>query len=60
MKALLLSIMFMCVTGFGGCTTTPKNAQEAVFAAQGTFDAALSVALAYKKLPACTPDNGPA
>jgi hypothetical protein len=59
-KAFLLSIIFVCVSGFGGCSTTPKNAQETVFAAQGAFDAALSVALAYKKLPACTPENRPA
>jgi hypothetical protein len=46
------ALAFVALTGFG-CATAPQSAQQAVFQAKTDYAVALTVAVAYKKLPAC-------
>lgn len=55
MKKILLSIAIASTLGFGGCASTPKNAEQTVFAAQATYTAAVAIAVQYKNLPTCAP-----
>ena len=52
MRKILFGLIFACLTGFG-CATAPQSPAQAVYAVQGNYAAALSVAVAYKQLPAC-------
>ena len=55
MRKALALLAFVMLTGFGGCASTPTNPQQAVFAAKQSYAVALTVAVAYKRLPACAP-----
>jgi len=59
MRTLMLSVLFLFVSGFGACSTAPKNSQEAVYAIEGAYSVALTVAIEYKNLPKCAPGAGP-
>jgi hypothetical protein len=53
-KALAL---LACAVALAGCSTTgalPETPQQAVFAAKSTYSTALTAAVAYKRLPACS------
>lgn len=52
MKKILLSVAI--AIGLSACSgVSPKNAEQTVFSLQGSYNAALTVAVAYKKLPPC-------
>lgn len=57
MKALhrhhLVHILFAAAL-LTACATTPQNPAQAVYAAHGTYTVALTAAVKYKQLPACT------
>lgn len=57
MRKLLALLAFAVLTGFG-CATAPQTPAQSVYAVQGTYAAALSVAVSYKQLPACV-QGGP-
>lgn len=49
-------IAVLFIVALAACTTTaPQNPQQAVYAATATYDAALSIAVAYRRLPPCGP-----
>lgn len=52
MRKLLAAIALVALTA---CATTPQTPQQGVFAAKQNYAVALTVAVAYKRLPACTP-----
>lgn len=54
MKTLIAVLSFTLLTAFG-CTSTPTKPQQAVFAAKQSYEVALTVAVAYKRLPTCAP-----
>lgn len=48
----LLCVLLLCL--LPGCETTkPQSPAQAVYAATSSYEIALSVAVSYKKLPAC-------
>lgn len=51
-KLLLALLLFATLTGFG-CATAPQTPAQSVYAVQGAYASALSVAVSYKQLPAC-------
>lgn len=53
MKSTLAGLFFVLLTALSGCATQPQNPQQAVFQAKQSYAVALSVAVVYKKLPAC-------
>ena len=59
MKILIAALSFVLLTAFGCASTAPVNPQQAVFAAKQSYAVALTVAVAYKRLPACTPTSPP-
>ena len=58
MKRLLAVLALAVLTGFG-CATTPQTPAQAVYAVQGTYAAALQVAVTYKGLPSCARPDKP-
>lgn len=50
MRKLLATLAIALVAA---CTTTPQTPQQAVYAIQGSYAGALTVAVAYKRLPPC-------
>jgi pyruvate/2-oxoacid:ferredoxin oxidoreductase alpha subunit len=52
MRKFLAVVAFACLTVFG-CATKPQTPAQSVYAAQGTYAAALQIAVTYKQLPAC-------
>lgn len=56
----LLTAAILAVAMLAGCATTPQNPQQAVYAAHGTYTVALTAAVKYKQLPACTAPTAPA
>lgn len=56
LAAIALSLLAACASAPGDGGTTP---QQAVYQMQGAFNAALSVAVAYKNLPTCAPTAPP-
>jgi hypothetical protein len=62
MKSIIALLAFVTLTGFGcsvaptGTTLTP---QQSVFEAKAAYEVALTAAVAYKKLPACTASQPP-
>ena len=59
MKTLVAALCFTLLTAFGGCTTTPTTPVQTVFAAKQSYALALTVAVAYRKLPVCSPTAPP-
>lgn len=57
-RMLIALIALTVLTGIG-CATTPQSPQQAVFAAKSNYVVALSVAVAYKRLPTCAPAAPP-
>lgn len=56
MKRYAQHIAVLFIVALAACTTTaPQNPQQAVYAATATYDAALSIAVAYRRLPPCGP-----
>lgn len=53
MRKLLVAVAILALSA---CVTIPEKSTPAqkVFAATGVYDAALTVAVAYKRLPPCT------
>lgn len=51
-KVLFALLLFATLTGFG-CATAPQTPAQSVYAVQGAYASALSVAVSYKQLPAC-------
>jgi hypothetical protein len=49
---LLILIAAFLVGGLSACTT-PKSPQQAVFQTKSQYEAALTAAVAYKRLPTC-------
>jgi len=58
MKGIIALLAFVVLTALG-CATTPQSAQQAVFAAKQNYAVALTVAVAYKRLPTCAPAAPP-
>lgn len=55
----LITTLALCL-GLAACgSSTPTSPQQAVFAAKSNYAAALTVAVAYKRLPACSPTIKP-
>ncbi len=50
MKKLFSGLMFALLAA---CSTTPQSPAQAVYAVQGNYAAALTIAVAYKQLPSC-------
>jgi ABC-type uncharacterized transport system auxiliary subunit len=48
---VLLSLLFAAL--LSACSSIPESPAQKVFAATSAYNAALSAAVAYKKLPAC-------
>lgn len=63
MKMFRLCIALLAIAAFTGCATIQgaqdSSAQRSVFAAKQTYAIALTVAVAYKKLPTCAPTAPP-
>jgi hypothetical protein len=57
MRALFLVLTLVGM--FSACSTTPQSPAQAVYASTATYDAALTVAVAYKNLPPCAPSSPP-
>lgn len=55
MKKLLLSIAILAIAA----CTTPQNPAQAVYQITNNYAAALSVAVAYKRLPSCDQPAAP-
>ncbi|MCR4299332.1 MAG: hypothetical protein NUV75_11405 [Gallionella sp.] len=53
MKAIIAVLSLVLLTAFNGCASTPTNPQQAVFSAKQSYAVALTVAVAYRRLPAC-------
>lgn len=49
MKALIVILALVQAA----CATTPQTPAQSVYAVQGAYASALSIAVAYKQLPAC-------
>lgn len=59
----VLAIMTVLATlMLSGCATVPmpQDGAQAVYAAEGSYAVALTAAAAYRRLPLCGPDVGPA
>ena len=52
MKTLYAALFAIALSA---CATTPQNPQQAVFIAKQDYTVALTIAVAYKRLPPCTP-----
>ncbi len=52
MRKLVTTLMLALLLG---CASTPQSAQQSVYAAKQSYAIALTVAVAYKQLPACGP-----
>ena len=52
MRKLLALLAIVVLTGFG-CATSPQTPAQGVYAVQGTYATALTIAVAYKALPVC-------
>jgi hypothetical protein len=52
-----LAILVLAI-GISSCSVTPETPAQKVFAATTGYDAALSVAVAYKRLPLCKEQTG--
>ena len=59
MKKLYSIIVAAAITLLAACATAPQTPAQSVYAVQGTYAAALNVAVAYKQLPPCQ-TGGPA
>jgi hypothetical protein len=53
----LLAVALLALTA--ACAVTPQSPQQAVFAAKQDYAVALTVAVAYRRLPACGPAAPP-
>lgn len=49
----LLATLAIAIMVFAGCANTPQTPAQSVYAVQGSYAAALNIAVAYKQLPAC-------
>jgi hypothetical protein len=56
MRFIVSAILALALSA---CASTPTNPQQAVFAAKQSYAVALTVAVAYKKLPTCAPTAPP-
>lgn len=55
MKRYVQFIAVLALVALQACATQPQTPAQAVYAATATYDAALSVALTYARLPRCGP-----
>lgn len=55
MRKLLAVLIFVVA----GCASNGSSPQQAVFAAKGAYEVALTTAVAYKALPVCAPATRP-
>ena len=53
MKKTFAVLVFLALTGFGGCSTVPQSPQQAVYSAKSNYAVALAVAVGYRNLPRC-------
>lgn len=58
MKRLIAGAI-LAIAMLAGCASTPQNPAQAVYAAHGTYTVALTAAVKYKQLPACTQPAAP-
>lgn len=55
MRKIILPIMLLILTGFGGCdAVVPKTSQQIVYDAHAVYAALLVVEIKYDRLPRCT------
>ena len=52
----LLAVLLLALTA---CASPPQSPAQAVYATQGTYAVALTLAVKYKALPACVPTGPP-
>jgi hypothetical protein len=57
-KFLMAAMLVATLSGFG-CSTTPTTPAQSVYQVQGTYAAALQVAVTYKQLPSCAQPGHP-
>lgn len=57
-KMLLATLLFATLTGFG-CSTAPTTPAQSVYQVQGSYAAALQIAVTYKQLPSCAKPAAP-
>lgn len=55
----LIATAILAIAALAGCASTPQNPAQAVYAAHGTYTVALTAAVKYKALPACTASAAP-
>jgi hypothetical protein len=53
MKRYAVTLLLLFIVA--ACATTPKGAEQTVYAAHGSYAAGLSIAIQYKNLPTCGP-----
>lgn len=54
MKRLIGALLLAFAIAGLGCATTPQTPAQSVYQAQGSYAAALQIAVTYKQLPNCT------
>ena len=53
MKRLIGALLLAFALAGLGCATTPQTPAQSVYQVQGSYAAALQIAVTYKQLPAC-------
>ena len=53
MKRLIGALLLAAALAGTGCATTPQTPAQSVYQVQGTYAAALQIAVTYKQLPPC-------
>ncbi len=52
-------IALLALAFLAACATAPQTPQQTIYSATNSYNAAVTVALAYKALPACAPTAPP-
>jgi len=52
-------LFIVALLALSACATAPQSPAQAVYAAHGNYAAALTVAVAYRRLPPCAPSGPP-
>ena len=60
MKRLIGALLLAAALAGTGCATAPQTPAQAVYQVQGTYAAALQIAVTYKQLPTCAQPARPA
>ena len=58
MRKILAVLILAIATGLG-CATAPQTPAQSVYAVQGSYAAALQIAVTYKQLPSCAKPAAP-